>query len=162
MKHLHVHQCPHGCDECHGQDCAQRRVGKIPACDCPCHVRCFRLAQPSPDDLPKLDALLRVVDGGGTLVEARAEAGLSPGQAARVSGIAKDRLLALEAGAALTADEWALLTVLYDVAGFTVPKPPGAARTVRKCEVCHHVWCTGDADHHERFCTIPALRRTAN
>lgn len=36
-----AHRCPESCDECADYDCVNRRPGRIPACDCRCHVECF-------------------------------------------------------------------------------------------------------------------------
>jgi hypothetical protein len=75
-------------------------------------------AQRHPEDAAKLQDLLRVTGGGGSPVECREAAGLSLGQAAKVTGLARERIEAIEQGAEATAEEFAKLTTAYDVPGW--------------------------------------------
>lgn len=63
----------------------------------------------------------RVRTGGGTPAEARTAAGLSLGQAVTVTGVARHRLAAIEAGADMTPVERDTLQRAYDCEGFTGP-----------------------------------------
>lgn len=153
----HQHQCAHGCDECNDSDCKNRRHGVLPACPCLCHVRCFRIAYPDGVDRKIIDELTRISDGGGTIQEARVHSGLSAGQAARLAGVPKARIEAIEATQELDIEEWSKLCLLYDVSAFVTPKPAGDGRPIQQCGECHHVWCEGDPSHHERHCSHKVL-----
>ncbi len=80
----------------------------------------------------------RIVGGNGTFLEARVAAGLTLAQASRLSGLMLSRLTAIESiPDTVTAQEWAMLTVLYDVEGFAAKRPEGTALPVRQCRDCH-------------------------
>lgn len=88
-----------------------------------------------------IKAILRIQQGRGTLAEARVAAGLDPGQVTHLTGIPRDRVVEIEGDAwFITAQEWAILGVLYDVPGFAAVKPKGAAGAVVQCRVCGCVY----------------------
>lgn len=69
-------------------------------------------------DREKLNRLFDIMEGKGTLAEARSAAGLSIGQAAKFLGWPSDRLRELEAGADPTDAERTALCDAYDVRGW--------------------------------------------
>lgn len=74
-----------------------------------------------------LAELERIVMGGGSPREAREASGLSLAQAARVTGVDRERIEAIEAGDAVaTSAEFAALCAAYDVAGWVRPAKGGA------------------------------------
>lgn len=76
----------------------------------------------TPEDQEKLARLQAVIDGHGTMREAREASGLSLKQAMRVTGLSEEKLLRLEKGTEEpTPDEHALLCLTYDVAGWVKP-----------------------------------------
>lgn len=75
-----------------------------------------------PDDIGRVARIMEVERGNGTLAEARETAGLSVGQAAMVTGLAKDRLRELEGGAVATDEERRVLCLTYAVDGWIAPK----------------------------------------
>lgn len=75
-----------------------------------------------PDDIGRVARIMEVERGNGTLAEARETAGLSVGQAATVTGLAKDRLRELEGGAVATDEERRVLCLTYAVDGWIAPK----------------------------------------
>lgn len=93
-------------------------------------------ARRHPEDAAKLRDVLRVVNGGGTVVECREHSGLSLGQASKLSGIPKPRLEAIEQGAVCAVWEAAKLRELYGVQGW-VPLAPHTPETL----VIYHAKC---------------------
>jgi hypothetical protein len=73
---------------------------------------------PSAADREAIARMKRRLAGQLTMTEAREDAGLSLGQAARVTEIPRERLEVLEAGAAPTESERAVLCEAYDVPSF--------------------------------------------
>ena len=69
-------------------------------------------------DREKLNRLFDILEGKGTLTEARTAAGLSIGQAAKFLGWPAERLRTLESGAEPTDGERAALCKAYDVEGW--------------------------------------------
>lgn len=98
--------------------------GYAPLAEDATEVMLNTFAQRHPEDADKLRAVLRVADGGGSPAECREAAGLSLGQAAKVTGLARERIEAIEQGEFATAQEFALLTTAYDVPGWARPEPP--------------------------------------
>lgn len=70
-------------------------------------------------DKQHLRDVLRVVDGGGTMREAREHAGLSLGQAAKVLHTTRDHLRAVENGEARDDLLVRRMMAAYDAKGFT-------------------------------------------
>lgn len=95
--------------------------------------------------------LQRVLDGNATFTEAREAAGLSLGQASKLSGLNLSRLTAIEAGAELTTQEWAILLTLYHVTDFATPRPVGSALPVWQC--CECLALTVTAWRHTAKCS---------
>lgn len=117
----------------------------------------------SPEDKARLDKVSRVLEGHGTLTEARETAGLSIAQAARLSGIEALRLNELESdNAGLTTQEHRLLTILYDVPGFNgaLQGPEGEARNVIQCRDCMALSLAGETPRHTAQCVLIACART--
>lgn len=80
----------------------------------------------------------RIVGGNGTFTEARVASGLTLAQASRLSGLMLSRLTTIETiPDTVTAQEWAMLLVLYDVDGFAERRPEGTALPVSQCRSCH-------------------------
>lgn len=90
-------------------------------------------AKRHPEDAAKLRDVLRVANGGGTVVECREHSGLSMGQASKLSGIPKPRLESIEQGAATTDMETEKLRGIYGV--------PGWVTTTPKTLVIYHAKC---------------------
>ncbi len=83
-----------------------------------------------PEDKARLKDLIRVLDGGGTMEEAREAAGLTPGQAATMLGLSREVLTAYERGALrVPEDVRARMLDLYDVAGFVTDDPEKGERS---------------------------------
>jgi len=75
-------------------------------------------AERHPEDAAKIRDMLRVTGGGGSPSECREAAGLTVGQAAKVAGVPRERIEAIEQGAEATAEEFAKLTTAYNVPGW--------------------------------------------
>lgn len=78
-------------------------------------------AERHPEDAAQLRDVLRITDGGGAPKECREAAGLSLGQAVKVSGIVGERIEAIERGETATAQEFAQLCEVYGVPGWVRP-----------------------------------------
>lgn len=72
----------------------------------------------SAEDLAKLTRLRAIMEGGGTPGEAREAAGLTIGQAVRILGWSRPRLVAIEDGETMSSIERVKLMALYGVDGF--------------------------------------------
>lgn len=70
------------------------------------------------EDKERLLNLFDIIDGHGTLRDARQVAGLTINQAAKVLAWPRERILALEDGAEATKAERAALCEAYDVKGW--------------------------------------------
>lgn len=109
-----------------------------------------------------LATITRIVEGGGTLREARDASGLDAGQTARLTGITRDRILALDATPdAITAQEWDVLRVVYDVPGFVGRRPKGDAGAVIRCRWCFCTYTLASTseyvpsgERHREQCTL--------
>lgn len=77
-----------------------------------------RRSRATAEDLARIARVKAIIQGHGTLAEARETAGLSVGQAAKLLGWPRERILALEAGATATTAERGALCDAYDVAGW--------------------------------------------
>lgn len=106
----------------------------------------------TPDDQRKIDRILRICQGGGTVAEAREVSGLSMGQARRVLGFTRERMAALESGATPTAREYAMMAEAFDVAGFTVAHDGGALPEVLQCADCLYLWAADEEPRHSTLC----------
>ncbi len=79
---------------------------------------------PEPADLGQVARVMEIAKGGGTVAQAREASGLSVGQAVKLLGWERARLVAIEAGEVMAPTERAALCVLYEVSGF-VEAPQG-------------------------------------
>lgn len=89
----------------------------------PAEVRAFTgLDGDEASDLGRTAAVLEITKGGGTPGQARVAAGLSLGQAAKLLGWSRERLVAVECCGTMSAEERGELAAVYDVAGFAPVK----------------------------------------
>jgi hypothetical protein len=106
----------------------------------------------TPDDQRKIDRILRIVAGGGTVAEAREASGLSAGQARRVLGFTRERMAALESGATPTAREYAMMAEAFGTEGFTVAHDGGEMPEVHQCADCGYLSAGDEEARHSTFC----------